>query len=193
VAISIALVPPLAVVGLSLSAAEWDDAFGALLLFLTNFVSILLTGGGVFALLGLSAAATNGLVGPARRKAFISVAIGALIVAIPLAVTSIRVAQDSIAEFQAKPLTQQWLSDTAFEVNKIDANGGEIEIVISGSGEPPPPLPELGAELQSSLSPDIEEVRLKVVPSQILLFPEVAPEPTQPVPPEPQSDGSEGG
>jgi uncharacterized hydrophobic protein (TIGR00271 family) len=177
VAISIALVPPLAVVGLSLSAAEWDDAFGALLLFLTNFVSILLTGGGVFALLGLSAAATNGLVGPARRKAFISVAIGALIVAIPLAVTSIRVAQDSIAEFQAKPLTQQWLSDTAFEVNKIDANGGEIEIVISGSGEPPPPLPELGAELQSSLSPDIEEVRLKVVPSQILLFPEVAPAP----------------
>jgi uncharacterized hydrophobic protein (TIGR00271 family) len=52
VAISIALVPPLAVVGLSLSAAEWDDAIGALLLFLTNFVSILLTGGGVFALLG---------------------------------------------------------------------------------------------------------------------------------------------
>jgi hypothetical protein len=83
--------------------------------------------------LGLSAAATKGLVGPARRKAFIYVAIGALIVAIPLAVTSIRVAQDSIAEFQAKPLTQQWLSDTAFEVNKIDANGGEIEIVISGS------------------------------------------------------------
>jgi uncharacterized hydrophobic protein (TIGR00271 family) len=174
VAISIALVPPLAVVGLSLSAAEWGDALGAMLLFLTNFVSILLTGGGVFALLGLGAAATKGLVGPARRKAFIYVAIGALIVAIPLAATSIQVGRESIAELQAKRFAQQWLSETAFDVNRIDARGGEIEIVISGSGEPPP-LPELAAELQASLSPDIK-VRLKVVPSQVLRYPELAPD-----------------
>jgi uncharacterized hydrophobic protein (TIGR00271 family) len=174
VAISIALVPPLAVVGLSLSAAEWDDAFGALLLFLTNFVSILLTGGGVFALLGLSVASTRELQAKARRRAFIYVAIGALLVAIPLAGTSIQVAREGIAEFQAKRFAQQWLSDTAFDVIRIDARGGEIEIVISGSGEPPP-LPELATDLQSSLSPDVK-VKLKVVPSQIMRFPEPASE-----------------
>jgi uncharacterized hydrophobic protein (TIGR00271 family) len=172
VAISIALVPPLAVVGLSLSAAEWDDALGAMLLFLTNFVSILLAGGGMFALLGLSAATTKELAGPARRKAFIYVALGALIVAIPLAATSIQVARESIAEFQTRRFTRQWLSDTTFDVNRIDAAGGEIEIVISGFGEPPP-LPDLAADLQSSLGPDVK-VKLKVVPSQVLRFPEPA-------------------
>ena len=82
--------------------------------------------------------------------------------------------RESIAEFQAKRFTQQWLSETAFEVNRIDADGGEIEIIISGSGDPPP-LPELAADLQSNLSPDVK-VRLKVVPSQVLRYPELAPD-----------------
>ncbi len=52
---------------MSLSEFEWTDAWGAMLLFLTNFLSILLAGGATFALLGLSAASTKGLVGSARR------------------------------------------------------------------------------------------------------------------------------
>ncbi len=52
VAISISLVPPFCVVGIGLSAGEWSVASGAMLLFLTNFLSILLAGGGVLALLG---------------------------------------------------------------------------------------------------------------------------------------------
>ena len=51
VAISISLVPPLCVVGIGLSEGQWDASLGALLLFLTNFLSILLAGGGVLALL----------------------------------------------------------------------------------------------------------------------------------------------
>ena len=46
VAISISLVPPLCVVGVGLSEGEWLAAWGALLLFVTNFLSILLAGGG---------------------------------------------------------------------------------------------------------------------------------------------------
>ena len=49
VAIAISLVPPLCVVGLSLSAGEWAAAGGALLLFVTNLLAILLAGGGVLA------------------------------------------------------------------------------------------------------------------------------------------------
>ena len=44
VAIAISLVPPLSVVGLTLQAGEYDQALGALLLFLTNVAAILLTG-----------------------------------------------------------------------------------------------------------------------------------------------------
>ena len=57
VAISISLVPPLCVVGIALAAGEWSAASGALLLFITNYLSILLAGGGVLALLGLAQAA----------------------------------------------------------------------------------------------------------------------------------------
>ena len=52
VAIAVALVPPLATAGIGLSWLRWDIAGGALLLFLTNLVSIVAAGGLVFFLLG---------------------------------------------------------------------------------------------------------------------------------------------
>ena len=48
VAIAISLVPPLCVVGISLQQARWDAAAGAFLLFMTNYLAILLAGGIVF-------------------------------------------------------------------------------------------------------------------------------------------------
>ncbi|MBN1660492.1 MAG: DUF389 domain-containing protein [Anaerolineae bacterium] len=52
VAIAAALVPPLAVVGIGISRGQSDVAGGALLLFLTNLVSIVAAGGLVFLWLG---------------------------------------------------------------------------------------------------------------------------------------------
>jgi uncharacterized hydrophobic protein (TIGR00271 family) len=171
VAISIALVPPLAVVGISLSQAEWIFAVGAMLLFLTNFLSILLAGGGTLALLGLSAASTKELVGSSRRKAFTYVAIGTMLVAVPLAVTTFRVANESYAELQAKLFSQQWLAETDFEVIQIEADNNQIEIVVTGPGEPPP-LPDLGTKLKSVVDEGVV-VKLKVVPALQKLFPEL--------------------
>ena len=171
VAISISLVPPLAVVGISLSQAQWNDAWGAMLLFLTNFMSILLAGGGTLALLGLSAASTEGLITNARRKAFSYIALGVIIVAIPLGITSYQVARESRAEVLARRFTQQWLAQTDFEVNKIDAHGNQLEIIITGSGELPP-LPDLGTDLQAAVDSRIK-IKLNVVPSQLLLYPEL--------------------
>lgn len=45
VAIAISLVPPLSVVGISLSKFQWGDASGSFLLFLTNLFAILVSGG----------------------------------------------------------------------------------------------------------------------------------------------------
>jgi len=170
VAISISLVPPLCVVGLGLSGGEWGVAWGAMLLFLTNFLSILLAGGGTLALLGLSAATTKPLEKDKRRRAFIFVAMAVLIVAIPLAATSIQVARESIAEYQTKVLTRQWLSQSNFQVNRINANGNQVDIIISGSGEPPP-LPDLATNMQSTLDRQVK-VRLIVVPTEIRIYPE---------------------
>lgn len=54
VAIAVALLPPLAVVGLGLSMRRWDVAGGALVLFLANFVAIHLVSAGIFYLHGLA-------------------------------------------------------------------------------------------------------------------------------------------
>ncbi|HMR65074.1 MAG TPA: DUF389 domain-containing protein [Anaerolineae bacterium] len=172
VAISISLVPPLCVVGIGLSGREWAVAWGAMLLFLTNFVSILLAGGGTLALLGLSAASTKELTGSARRNAFTYITLGAVLVAIPLAVTSIRVANESLAELHTRVYAEQWLAGTLYQVIKVDADGNRIEIVISGFGDPPP-VTDLGAKLRSVINPQTQ-VELRVVPSQVLIYPEIA-------------------
>jgi uncharacterized hydrophobic protein (TIGR00271 family) len=170
VAISISLVPPLCVVGLGLAGAEWGVAWGAMLLFLTNFLSILLAGGGTLALLGLSAASTKQLEKGKRRRAFIFVAIGVLIVTIPLAATSIRVAVESIAEHRTKTLVREWLSQSSLELNRVDVNGNKINVIISGDGETPP-FSDLAPVSQSMLDPRIQ-LELKVVPSKVIIYPE---------------------
>ncbi|HSC77371.1 MAG TPA: TIGR00341 family protein [Candidatus Acidoferrales bacterium] len=54
VAIAVALLPPLATVGLGISMRRWDVAGGAFVLFLANFVAIHLVGAVVFYLSGLA-------------------------------------------------------------------------------------------------------------------------------------------
>ena len=54
VAIAVALVPPLSVVGVSLQASQFEYAVEALLLFVTNPVRIILAAGAVFILVGYS-------------------------------------------------------------------------------------------------------------------------------------------
>ena len=101
VAISISLVPPLCVVGIGLSSGQWAAAWGAMLLFLTNFFSILLAGGSVLALLGLGAAATSTIQGRRRRIAFLIIALGVLLVSLPLAATSFMVTRETLTEYRS--------------------------------------------------------------------------------------------
>jgi uncharacterized membrane protein len=150
VAISISLVPPLCVVGVGLAEGETVAAWGAMLLFLTNFLSILLAGGGVLALLGLSAATTKQLKTDTRRRAFFFVATGVLLVAIPLGATTLRVYEESVAERATRRLAQGWIDETGYEIGQVDADGNQVVLIIHGSGERPA-LSELGTQLGTSL------------------------------------------
>ena len=95
---------------------------------------------------------------------------GVLFVAIPLAVTSVQVAHESIVEYQTRVLMKQWLKESSYEVNRIEADGNQVDIIISGYGAPPP-LPELATNLQTKLDPQLK-VRLRVVPIEILNYPQ---------------------
>lgn len=164
VAIAISLVPPLCVVGITLSVGEFNAAMGALLLFITNFLSILLAGGGVLALLGLGAAATKELRRHARRRAFLFIALGAVIVAIPLLTTSVRVARQSITEATSKNLAQQWVDGTDYRVSRVVSIGDEIYVVVNGSGDVPD-LETLGADINQAIG-RLVTVRLTIIPTQ---------------------------
>jgi uncharacterized hydrophobic protein (TIGR00271 family) len=173
VAISISLVPPLCVVGIGLSEAEWSVATGAMLLFLTNFLSILLAGGGVLALLGLSAAGTKGLTGHARRKAFSVIIVGLLVVAIPLAATTIRVADETQTELQIQQFTQLWLDQTEYRLTAVEADGNHVTVLINGTGDTPS-LSDLEPDLQNLLEDN--QLSIRVVQSQTLVYPETVSE-----------------
>lgn len=168
VAISISLVPPLCVVGIGLFGGEWQVAKGAMLLFVTNFLSILLAGGGLLWLLGLSAASTEKLSVNARRRSFVIITIGMLLVAIPLALTSINVANEIRTGLKAQKFAGLWLKETDFELIRVDVDGKRTKIVITGLGDPPS-LSDMDADLQSLL--EGTNVTIKILPARTLHYP----------------------
>jgi len=162
VAISISLVPPLCVVGLSVQAGQWAAAQGAFLLFLTNFLSILLAGGGVLALLGLSRAAMVEIKGTARRNAFLVIIIGVLLVLGPLWITGSRITEDARTEGVTRAMAARWAADTDYEVQRVSANQDDITVIIVGRGTQPS-FTDLEAGLKTALQRPVI-VTLEIVP-----------------------------
>lgn len=163
-AIAIALVPPLCVVGIGLAEGQWSAAGGALLLFLTNFLSILLAGGAVLALLGLNRAAVKGLEGHTRRNAYLLVAVAIVLVIIPLGTTSVRIFQQRQMEKETVQLAYRWMADTDYTIRRIQVSGDQVTLDIYGSGERPE-LSELGDQLNTLLDQPIK-LRMFIVPSE---------------------------
>lgn len=149
VAIAISLVPPLCVVGICLSQGDVASAGGALLLFGTNLVAILVAGGGLLALMGYGAVARRGVQAAGRRKAALVTGAALLAILVPLVVTSTRLAQDSLLEATAKTETQAWLSGSGYELVSIVASGDTLDITIDGDG-PIPSTAQLAATLQQA-------------------------------------------
>ena len=164
VAIAISLVPPVCVVGIALAEGEWAAAGGAMLLFLTNFLSILLAGGGVLALLGLSAVAFRGLGSNARRSAFFVVIVCIVMVAIPLGITTLEIYQQRLIKRETIQLAEQWIAGTGYGVSEVQVSGNQVTLAIYGSGEQPE-LSELGDQLGASLDQPID-IKLVIVPSK---------------------------
>ena len=173
VAIAIALVPPLCVVGISVSEAQWGAAIGASLLFLTNLLSILLAGGAVFALLKLGPAVIKeqDLTREEQRKLYTYIGIGVLLVALPLAITSYRIGRDALLEAQVKAVTEDWLVETTsdLKLSGVNVNEYDIEIIVHGFSHPQF-IEKLGADLSAQI-PKIDSTTMTINVSQELLIP----------------------
>jgi uncharacterized membrane protein len=165
VAIAISLVPPLCVVGIALSKGSWEAAGGALLLFLTNFLAILLAGGTVFLLSGLGRLAISDELARTRRNAFIVVIAATLLVAIPLSITSYQVVTAALENRAAVGDTESWLADTTYKVVSVAVDDDQVVVTVEGDGSLRR-LRLLANQLAQTLKRPVS-VNLRVVPSQI--------------------------
>jgi uncharacterized hydrophobic protein (TIGR00271 family) len=139
VAIAISLVPPLCVVGIALAHGQHGAAVGALLLFLTNFLAILLAGGATFMAGGLRRLAVSQSQTSMRRRAFALIALATVLVAIPLALSGLRATGNALLNRAASGAVDEWLSGTPHHAAAVVVAGNQVTVRVEGPGD----LPEL--------------------------------------------------
>jgi uncharacterized hydrophobic protein (TIGR00271 family) len=147
VAIAVSLVPPLANVGILLAFREPTFATGSLLLFITNYVAILITGSLVFVLMGFRRAALAPFNPRARRRALALATAALLLISIPLAFTSHRLIMASKVALRTNVLAREWLGGSGYRLLSVDAEtaDGSVNVLVAGSGALPP-LSQLEAQ-----------------------------------------------
>lgn len=140
VAIAISLVPPLANAGILLSAGRTSLALGSVLLFLTNYLAILLTGSLVFGLMGFPRAVLVGRSRVGKAAAVVMVLIMFVGILAPLGIQSFLVWADHTITGRTSDATVEWLKDSGYSLVSVKLEKGNpaIEVVISGSGSLPP-------------------------------------------------------
>jgi uncharacterized hydrophobic protein (TIGR00271 family) len=140
VAIAVSLVPPLANVGILLAFGEPTLARGSLLLFVTNYVAILLTGALVFLLMGFRQAATAPFDRRARRQALALTVAALLIILIPLSVTSEQLIRTGKLEQRTTTLARAWLATSGYRLLSVEAETADnsVTVLVAGNGTLPP-------------------------------------------------------
>ena len=162
VAIAISLVPPLAVVGLTLESGAPHQALGALLLFGTNVTAIIATGTIIFLAYGVRGAAIEqGFTVGALRRSSLAVVIAAVaLVAIPLGYGSAVVVQQEVVLSKAAPAAQAWAESQGWQISNIELRDNVLRIVAVG---PPPTIQE------QTLRQRLDEAGLQNVDAKVTL------------------------
>ena len=59
-------------------------------------------------------------------------------VSVPLlAISSARVAKETLTEFQVAEIARTWVTESEYEVRRIDAKDDVVTVQIAGEGDPP--------------------------------------------------------
>ena len=167
VAIAVALVPPLAVVGVMLQASEFADAWGAFLLFLTNYVVIVLVACFVFLVTGLAPMRDLRVNREKTKTVFVTVGLAALVILVPLAFTSQGILASATRQSAAQRVTESWLSDQpGLEVMRLSVEGEDVAVRVSGEGSLPS-VEDLEVQLEEELEGNVT-VLVEYFPSVIV-------------------------
>jgi uncharacterized hydrophobic protein (TIGR00271 family) len=166
VAIAISLVPPLAVVGLTLESGYPDQALGALLLFVTNVSAILATGLIVMAIYRVNRLATVDPDGTRktvhRRRATAVIVASLLVITVPLTFTSLAITRTTTTEATVTRIADRWAAEQSWEVASVTTRPEGVLIRATG------PLPEPDTDSLRAALGDAgvgDTVRVELVPN----------------------------
>ncbi|WP_353827098.1 TIGR00341 family protein [Agromyces sp. SYSU T0242] len=147
VAIAISLVPPLAVVGVTLGQGDFDGAVGAFLLFFSNVVALIIAGAIVFTLAGYARDALSQR--SRRRRAYAIIAVLTVLTAIPLALNTVVILAQAAWTARIQAATTDWLGEG--EVQGITWKNLRARVAVEAPGGRVPPL----SQLRDALEPDL--------------------------------------
>jgi len=151
VAIAISLVPPLGVIGVTAGQGLWQDALGALFLFLSNVLALVIAGSVVFTMAGFSRDPASSPTAN-RRRAYTVVTVLALIIALPLAANSLTTVALARWSVSIQSAVGTWLDDiSGGQVGAITWSGLTSTVEITTPDGSVPPI----SDLQKSLSADV--------------------------------------
>jgi uncharacterized hydrophobic protein (TIGR00271 family) len=143
VAIAISLVPPLAVVGLTLESGAPHQSLAAFVLFTTNVAAILASGIVVMGLYRVRR--VSGQAAAARafhyRGAVAVIAALLLAVIVPLWISSDRIYHTTVRQSDVQAVAAHWASDAGWSVVGVTAAGDQVLVEATG----PRPAPSLAA------------------------------------------------
>lgn len=164
VAIAISLVPPLSVVGISFSQGDVSAGSGALLLFATNMVAILIVGGLTFVVTGVTP--LQRLTENQHRTRTSLAAIGGLAAVIigALLLNGAQAAQDLARQGTADDAVVAWLEPYPdHDPVQIEVDGDTVTAVILGPSEGAPQADALAERLAQTIGRSVTaNVRLVV-------------------------------
>jgi uncharacterized hydrophobic protein (TIGR00271 family) len=161
VAIAISLVPPLANVGILLATGHPHLAQGSLLLFVTNYLAILLTGALMFGIMGYPAAYHAERSRRAKVTAIAVAFVLGLAIVVPLAASSLLSIATNFAQRRSSDAATLWLKGSDYRLASVEVTDGRVRIVVAGQGQLPPQQ-----ALQDALRGQVFDmpVTLEVVP-----------------------------
>ena len=163
VAIAISLVPPLSVVGIAYSQADWTSGNGALLLFATNMVAILLVGGLTFVLTGVTPIQRVAENQHRVRTAILVTCTAAVLVFGALLLNGAQITADTLRQSTVDSTISDWLPDDGpHRLVNADVSGDTVTAVVVGPSDGLPDVASLAEDLSAELD-DTVTVNLSLV------------------------------
>ena len=158
VAIATSLMPPLAVVGYGLATAAWDIAGGALLLFLTNVVAILVSVFGVARRYGFRSVAQQGAAWETPALVGVMAAL-----CIPLAMSLQSIVFETRETNRARGAINQAFADasphiTELKIQAQDKGGTRVQAVVVTRRYIPGAEAQVASQLDPGAKVEIEQI-----------------------------------